>query len=399
MIRKYLFTTVITAAILCGYSKAGAQGMAVNTTGTTANSSAILDVSSTTQGMLVPRIAGTSSVTSPAQGLLIYNTTTNQFNYYNGSAWVAINTPGGTAGGDLTGSYPNPTISSAAGNDIVTAMNASTGGLSGTKLATNSVSVNALSATGTASSTTFLRGDNSWQTVSAGSSLSAGTTGGQVYLTGAGGTVPTTPVSVSGDATLASTGALALATSGVTAGTYGSSTQSVQFSVDAKGRITNISNQTISGGTAFGTIGNSGTAVSNSPTSPTLIPAADQVYRFVLPSSGVAYLQLPTAASFTKGYTIYIYPSTSVATTYSFNLGPAPSDLLWFRTNHSVPYGTSAASNFCCSFWFYDRKTAIVRTMKKTFIIWQSFPIFFSAFYDAVFSRVIKNYYPAQFSQ
>lgn len=71
---------------------------------TTPNASAKLDVFSTNQGFLPPRIALTatnaaSPVTSPATGLLIYNTaTTNNasnnvapgYYFWNGSAWVAI---------------------------------------------------------------------------------------------------------------------------------------------------------------------------------------------------------------------------------------------------------------------------------------------------------------------
>ena len=57
--------------------------------------SAQLEVKSTNKGFLPPRIASTASITSPATGLLIYNTASNEYQYYNGSAWKAI---GGGAG-------------------------------------------------------------------------------------------------------------------------------------------------------------------------------------------------------------------------------------------------------------------------------------------------------------
>jgi len=38
--------------------------------------------------LLVPRLTGAEEITSPVQGLIFYNTTTNRFNYYNGSGWV-----------------------------------------------------------------------------------------------------------------------------------------------------------------------------------------------------------------------------------------------------------------------------------------------------------------------
>jgi hypothetical protein len=60
-------------------------------------------------------------------------------------------------------------------------------------------------------------------------------------------------VAVSGDATLANTGALTLATVNGNVGTFGSTTLSPQITVDAKGRITAVVNQTIAGGGGGGT--------------------------------------------------------------------------------------------------------------------------------------------------
>ena len=58
----------------------------------TPNASAILDVTSTTQGMLVPRMttAQRDAIGSPARGLLIYNTSTNSFWFYNNTTWIEI---------------------------------------------------------------------------------------------------------------------------------------------------------------------------------------------------------------------------------------------------------------------------------------------------------------------
>jgi len=59
---------------------------------TSPSASALLDVSSTTRGLLPPRMTGVQrdAISSPAAGLMIYNTTTNKLNFYNGTAWEAI---------------------------------------------------------------------------------------------------------------------------------------------------------------------------------------------------------------------------------------------------------------------------------------------------------------------
>jgi uncharacterized protein (TIGR02145 family) len=60
--------------------------------GSAADNSAMLDVKSTEHGILLPRIStsGRDLIPSPATGLLIYNTTTNLFNFFNGSSWFQI---------------------------------------------------------------------------------------------------------------------------------------------------------------------------------------------------------------------------------------------------------------------------------------------------------------------
>jgi len=78
------------------------------TLGSTAgNSSAKFEVQSTTQGFLMPRMDSTQRnlINTPATGLQIYNTNTNAFNYYNGTAWTAIGGGGGgmAIGGSITG--------------------------------------------------------------------------------------------------------------------------------------------------------------------------------------------------------------------------------------------------------------------------------------------------------
>jgi Chaperone of endosialidase len=68
-----------------------AQSLAINTDGSTASSSALLDVKSTTKGMLIPRLtkAQKNAISTPATSLLIYQTGPDStgFYYYQNSKW------------------------------------------------------------------------------------------------------------------------------------------------------------------------------------------------------------------------------------------------------------------------------------------------------------------------
>lgn len=57
---------------------------------TNVDPSAALEIDSTTKGFLPPRMTTVqrNAITSPAEGLLIYNTSTQKINFYNGIAWI-----------------------------------------------------------------------------------------------------------------------------------------------------------------------------------------------------------------------------------------------------------------------------------------------------------------------
>ncbi|ULC58058.1 hypothetical protein MBM09_09005 [Flaviramulus sp. BrNp1-15] len=59
---------------------------------TTPDASSVLDVNSTTQGVLTPRMttAQRTAIATPANGLLVYDTTENSFYFYKSSAWTKI---------------------------------------------------------------------------------------------------------------------------------------------------------------------------------------------------------------------------------------------------------------------------------------------------------------------
>ena len=60
--------------------------------GVPSETTAVLSVISTTQGFLPPRMTTTqqNAISSPASGLMLYNTSTNKLMVYNGSAWTAL---------------------------------------------------------------------------------------------------------------------------------------------------------------------------------------------------------------------------------------------------------------------------------------------------------------------
>jgi hypothetical protein len=79
-----------------------AQNVGVNETGAAPAVSAILDVAAANKGLLMPRLANHATVPAPATGLIVYNTTTNTFWYFNGTIWVEIR-PGAAELVDLDG--------------------------------------------------------------------------------------------------------------------------------------------------------------------------------------------------------------------------------------------------------------------------------------------------------
>lgn len=80
-----IFACALTHTIL-------AQNVAINATGAAPVASAMLDITSTTSGLLIPRMTGVqrTAIASPATGLKVYDTTTGTFWWYNGVIWVEM---------------------------------------------------------------------------------------------------------------------------------------------------------------------------------------------------------------------------------------------------------------------------------------------------------------------
>ena len=81
---------IICLIIFLQLQQLNAQNVGIGTT--TPDNSAALDVSSTTKGMLIPRMttAQRNAIPAAADGLLIYNTTTSQFNQRQAGGWKII---------------------------------------------------------------------------------------------------------------------------------------------------------------------------------------------------------------------------------------------------------------------------------------------------------------------
>src|ERR1041385_5977583 len=77
-------TSAFIGLLVCPLSNVNAQGVGINPSGNPADPSAILDASSTTKGQLLPRMTTTqrNAITSPAEGLQIFNITTKCFEFY-----------------------------------------------------------------------------------------------------------------------------------------------------------------------------------------------------------------------------------------------------------------------------------------------------------------------------
>ncbi len=243
------------------------------------------------------------------QGQIIFNTTSSTFNYYNGAAWIALDGTGditgvtagtGLSGGGTSGSVTvsvdylgsDNIINSAPSGTVVasdviiftdvtdnavkkTAISAlpftnnlgtvtSVGPANGTFINSASSAITVagtlkydLSATGTPSASTFLRGDNSWAAVAGYSGWTVREDSGtDVVASGdtvdiAGGTGLSSALSVVGTT---NTLTVNLNNTTVTAGSY----SLASITVDAQGRITSAAAGTAGSMSTFNVKGDSG---------------------------------------------------------------------------------------------------------------------------------------------
>ena len=154
------------------------------------NTSAKLDVESTTQGFLPPRMTTTqrNAIASPAAGLTIYNTTVNCLQWWNGTIWYdgcGNNTPSAVlttlncGGATTTGTLTNGTAASGVSTAI-----SYTGGNAGTYSAQSVSSTGVVGLTATLSAGTLANGAGSLTYTITGTPTTSGTASFAITLGG-----------------------------------------------------------------------------------------------------------------------------------------------------------------------------------------------------------------------
>jgi hypothetical protein len=324
--KNKLYAFTIGTLLSFGAVKSNAQGVAVNASGAAANASSMLDVSSTTKGMLVPRMtnAQRNAISSPATGLLIFQTDgTSGFYYYDGAAWTGMGGGGSGTVTSVSSGNLSPVFTSSVSSATTTpSINYTLSSATAYTVLTNSTNATgvpsyapvvpqALFATaGTPSSTTYYRGDGSWgtpvQSITAGTGLTGGGTGSSVTVS-----LPTVG----------------------TAGTYGSGSLIPVITTDAQGRVSSVTTTAVSGGSSYGTI--------RSVSASGALTSSDAI---VTTGTNGLTMTLPLASSVPAGYQINLLYSSGLG---NFGVVRSGSDLVFAPGGGGLVSTTVTFTQYC----------------------------------------------------
>jgi hypothetical protein len=83
---------VILLIVILNSSVIAAQSMGISSNLITPDPSSILELRTSSKGILIPRMTTQErdGISSPANGLQVYNATTKKFNFFNGSYWIVL---------------------------------------------------------------------------------------------------------------------------------------------------------------------------------------------------------------------------------------------------------------------------------------------------------------------
>jgi hypothetical protein len=417
--KKYLLLIILFVSSLASVNFCYAQGVAINTDGSTADPSAVLDVKSTAKGVLVPRMAlsDRNLITSPATGLLIYQTDNTPGFYYNAGIpatpnWIFLGATGpagangpagppgagfsnGTSAGQvfLTGSSPfspqgpqsvtgDITINSSAVtsyNNIVPANKGGAGAINGILSANGAGTVSAASTTGSGSVVLASGTTGSGSAVLATSPtlvtpiLGTPQSGNATNLTNlnatqlTSGTIPAGALpALTGDikstVNTATTSISTDATNGPPAGDHmitdinQNTTTALKIAPSRLGSGTPGTTNYLRGDGSWQPVsgGGGGTAFGGTLTNGNTIAVTTPTFYLVTDGASIT---LPAAT--TAGQTLYLVNTVLSSSNNGFTINKSSTDATIFNVSLITPASSSTGAASANSFLFYDGATLI----------------------------------------